>query len=191
MRWSLSVTNYGRSMVFSGYTGFLHQYIWPSRYNWNIVESDVTHHNHNPNYMAYTMYLINVKWIIASTTMHFDIYCVMLVVYRDDSSHISGGSDHCVWPEVTDVTGSDVTGKQPWSEVTSRKNVLRMPGISPRFFSYYSSSTKCTIVHDRHGYRKWRHQTSRDLNQSDHMRMHNRKLRNIRPIGAIHLKWRH
>jgi hypothetical protein len=25
----------------------------------------------------------------------------------------------------------------------------------PAFFSYYSISTKCTIGHDRHGYRKW------------------------------------
>jgi hypothetical protein len=191
MRWSLSVTNYGRSMVFSGYTGFLHQYIWPSRYNWNIVESDVTHHNHNPNYMAYTMYLINVKWIIASTTMHFDIYCVMLVVYRDGSSHIWGG----IGP--LRMTGSDGRDRE-WRD---RKTALIGSDVTeecsaharnfPAFFSYYSSSTKCTIVHDRHGYRKWRHQTSRDLNQSDHMRMHNRKLRNIRPIGAIHLKWRH
>jgi hypothetical protein len=26
----------------------------------------------------------------------------------------------------------------------------------PAFFSYYGSSTKCTIAHDRHGYRMWR-----------------------------------
>ena len=38
MRWSLSV-------VFSG---FLHQLNRPPRYNWNIVESGVKHHNPNP-----------------------------------------------------------------------------------------------------------------------------------------------
>ena len=32
----------GRSVVFSGYTGFLHQENWPPRYNWNIV--GVKHH---------------------------------------------------------------------------------------------------------------------------------------------------
>jgi hypothetical protein len=36
-----------RSVVFSGYCGFLHQYNWPPRYNWNIVESGVKHHNPN------------------------------------------------------------------------------------------------------------------------------------------------
>jgi hypothetical protein len=32
------------SVVFSGYSGFLHEYNRPQRYNWNIVESDVKHH---------------------------------------------------------------------------------------------------------------------------------------------------
>jgi hypothetical protein len=40
---SLSVI-YGRLVVFSGHSGFLHQWNWPQRYNWNIVESDVKHH---------------------------------------------------------------------------------------------------------------------------------------------------
>ena len=39
----------GRSVVFSGYSGFLHQLNWPPRYNCNIVESVVKHHNSNPN----------------------------------------------------------------------------------------------------------------------------------------------
>jgi len=39
-----SVTSDG-SVVFSGYSGFLHQEIWPSQYNWNIVESGVKHHS--------------------------------------------------------------------------------------------------------------------------------------------------
>ena len=46
--------------------------------------------------------------------------------------------------------------KRPWSEVMSWKYALRMPGFYPRFSSFYSSSTKCTIAHDRHGYRMWR-----------------------------------
>jgi len=36
----LSVT-YDRSVVFSEYSGFLHQQNWPPRYNWNCVESGV------------------------------------------------------------------------------------------------------------------------------------------------------
>jgi hypothetical protein len=40
---SLSMT-WERSVVFSGYSGFLHQKNWPQRYSWNIVESGVKHH---------------------------------------------------------------------------------------------------------------------------------------------------
>jgi len=40
---SLSVTC-SSLVVFSGYSGFLHQENWPQRYNWNIVESGVKHH---------------------------------------------------------------------------------------------------------------------------------------------------
>ena len=31
----------------------LHQKNWPSRYNWNIVESDVKHHNPNPIILSF------------------------------------------------------------------------------------------------------------------------------------------
>jgi hypothetical protein len=37
---SFSVTS-NRSVVFTRYSGFLHQYSWSPRYNWNIVESEV------------------------------------------------------------------------------------------------------------------------------------------------------
>jgi hypothetical protein len=45
----LSVTC-GRSVVISGYSGFLHQYNWPPQYKWNIAEGGVKHQspNHNP-----------------------------------------------------------------------------------------------------------------------------------------------
>ena len=42
------VSNFGRSVVFSGYSSFPRQYNWPPPYNWNIVESGVKHHNPNP-----------------------------------------------------------------------------------------------------------------------------------------------
>ena len=35
------------SMVLSGFSGFFHQWNWPPRYNWNIVESGVKHNNPN------------------------------------------------------------------------------------------------------------------------------------------------
>ena len=43
---SFSVTCH-RSMIFSGYSSFLHQENWPPRYNWNIVESGIKYHNPN------------------------------------------------------------------------------------------------------------------------------------------------
>ena len=42
----LSVTC-DRSMVFSGFSCFLHQQSWPPRYNLNIVDSGVKHHSPN------------------------------------------------------------------------------------------------------------------------------------------------
>ena len=39
------------SVVFSGYSGFPHQWNWPPWYNWNIVESGVKHPN--PNSKSY------------------------------------------------------------------------------------------------------------------------------------------
>ena len=51
MWWSLSVTC-GRSVDFSWYSGFLHQWNWPLRYSWNVVESGVKHHNPNPRIMC-------------------------------------------------------------------------------------------------------------------------------------------
>jgi len=38
-----------RSVVFSGYSSFLHQQTWPPRYNWNIVESGVKNYHANKN----------------------------------------------------------------------------------------------------------------------------------------------
>jgi hypothetical protein len=34
-----------RSVVFSGYSGFLHLLNWPPQHNWNIVEIGTKHHN--------------------------------------------------------------------------------------------------------------------------------------------------
>ena len=39
----------GQCFFFFMYTGFLHQEIWPPRYNWNIVESGVNHHKGERN----------------------------------------------------------------------------------------------------------------------------------------------
>ena len=44
--------NGNMSMVFSGYSGFIHQYNWTLRYNWNIVESGVKHHSSNPMFIV-------------------------------------------------------------------------------------------------------------------------------------------
>jgi hypothetical protein len=43
----LSVTC-GRSVVLSEYSCFLHQYNWPPRYSWTIIESEVKHYSRRP-----------------------------------------------------------------------------------------------------------------------------------------------
>jgi hypothetical protein len=55
-----------RSMAFSEHSGFLHQYNWPPRYNWNIVECCVKHHNHNLELWS-----------------RYYIYCTMLHLFDD------------------------------------------------------------------------------------------------------------
>ena len=45
--WSSLSETCGRSNVFSMYSGFLHRQNWLQRYNWNIVESGIQHHNSN------------------------------------------------------------------------------------------------------------------------------------------------
>ena len=46
--WERSSVTRGRSVVFSGFSGFQHQYSWPIRYSWNILESGIKRHNPNP-----------------------------------------------------------------------------------------------------------------------------------------------
>ena len=50
---------------FYGHFGFLHQWNWPPRYNWNIIESGVKHHNPNaeiaPKSIALGNSLFSVK----------------------------------------------------------------------------------------------------------------------------------
>ena len=36
----------------SGFLRFLHQYIWPPWHSWNIVESGIKHHNHQPVFIV-------------------------------------------------------------------------------------------------------------------------------------------
>ena len=60
-----------------------------------------------------------------------------LVEYRDDSSHISGGARS--YRKSRHRKSRDQ--KLPWPEMTSPEVTV------PALFSYYSSSTKCTIAH--------------------------------------------
>ena len=67
-------------------------------------------------------------------------------------------------------------------EVTSRKHVLRMPGFSTCFFSYYCS-TKCSTSTMATGSDQSRDPEGVPLGA----RMHNRKMRNILPSLAFSL----
>jgi hypothetical protein len=86
------------------------------------------------------------------------------IVYQYGQSRISGGA----------ARGCYRMRSWKWHHGSDR---VRMRNRFPCFFSYYSSSTKCTIAHDRHGYRMW---PRRDFPWKG-ARMRNRKLCNIRP----------
>ena len=70
-----------RSVVFSGYSGFLHQLEWPPRYNWNIVESGIKHHNPNPNHV----YFVRVVYLTTPLNLNYHdrfeniYYCIQLL----------------------------------------------------------------------------------------------------------------
>ena len=46
-KYVINLVSYLWHMVYSGYSGFLHQWQCPPRYSWNIVESGVKCHNFN------------------------------------------------------------------------------------------------------------------------------------------------
>ena len=66
-----------KSVVFSVYSHFLH------RYNWNIVESGVKHHNPNPNQKTE---FVRENKIIASQIFIYNIpvCCYFLIIFAVD-----------------------------------------------------------------------------------------------------------
>jgi hypothetical protein len=80
----LSVTCDG-SVVFSGYIGFLHQLKWPPRYNWNIVESGVKHHNPNPKWRKMSIQIYSVSPFLWfgnwNLWYHTFTHCLWIFVY--------------------------------------------------------------------------------------------------------------
>ena len=71
----IKIVNYLRRVGgFRRVLQFLHQQIWPPRYNWNIIESGVKHHN--PNHVITT--------VVESTYNRYDI------IFRADIQHIAG-----------------------------------------------------------------------------------------------------
>jgi hypothetical protein len=97
----LSVTC-DRLVVFSGYSGFLHQYNWPPRYNWNIVENSVKHHEPKPKpfdqiklieiYKSYILYTLIKNWpahMFYSDEVN-SMYTTKYATMRDQYKHILG-----------------------------------------------------------------------------------------------------
>jgi hypothetical protein len=76
-------------VVFSWYSGFLHQWNWPPRYNWNIVESGIK--RHSPIMWTYTMSSLN------NGTQTKDIVCFSI----DISESLLFGRISLFWTETT------------------------------------------------------------------------------------------
>ena len=74
-------------MVFTRYSAFLHQQHWPSRFNWNIVESAIKHHNPNANpnrntsiFMTWgTTVLIFMTW--GTTVLIFMTWGITVLIF--------------------------------------------------------------------------------------------------------------
>ena len=80
-----------RSMVFSRYSGFLHQENWPPRYCWNIVESGVKHQNPNPLIKNYFYFVIstvlhNYKYSVSSRIcVLLELFCRCGILFAGNS----------------------------------------------------------------------------------------------------------
>ena len=90
-----SIQHYGIKFVsvlrqfysFLRYSVFLHQYNWPPRYNWNIVESGVKHHNHNHIYRScsvhyYVFIISNVSTSVVSQGLVTYISPNVIIFYQ-------------------------------------------------------------------------------------------------------------
>ena len=75
------------TLVFSG---FLHQQSWPSRYNWNIVESGVKHHNCPLSFLSSCGLRLQITTLKSSTFSLHSSYC-----YFDMSFVRNSIKKHC------------------------------------------------------------------------------------------------
>jgi hypothetical protein len=86
--------NYMGRWFFSGYSGFLHQYNWPPRYNWSIVESGVKHHNIN----HYPEICVKIVYVAITTTTLCYIY---------PKYHIGPAYASCCYHKITWIYGHE------------------------------------------------------------------------------------
>ena len=75
--WSVCQLLCCRSVVSSGYSSFLHQWNWPPRHNWNIVESGVKHHKPNPYPSNSIIFLNKYKYVLRRTSENYTV-----IVYK-------------------------------------------------------------------------------------------------------------
>ena len=68
------VSNLRQVGGFSGHSGFLHQWNWPPRYVWNIVESGVKHHNHAIMWNNVLIYVC--RFILFVNTIYLHKYSI-------------------------------------------------------------------------------------------------------------------
>jgi len=69
-----------RSVVISVSSGFLHQWNWPSWYNWNIVESGIKHHQTTKSISFYKYFITSCHpWVHSINNLQTD-YLLLLVI---------------------------------------------------------------------------------------------------------------
>ena len=103
-----------RSVIFSGCSGFLHQWNWRPGYNWNIVESGVKHHRPNRHNKAFLVpdscraTVINGNNISADFTRHNWKLLYVCFSYFGTSFWIS---KHFIY---TQLNQADINIKSSW-----------------------------------------------------------------------------
>jgi hypothetical protein len=133
-----------RSVVFSGFSGFLHQSNWPPRNNWNIVESGAKHHQANEQilsmrypYGSRSLFFKNLQMecifhYIFSAMFSCIIYCFVIFVFFMNMTWLTISNQIAIhrppfsfMPKVNQVTPYVTITKQLWI----LNNIKRWPKL--------------------------------------------------------------
>ena len=128
-----------RSVIFSGFSGFLHQLNWPPRYNWNIVEGGVKHLKPtkptNLHFFDISDFTVGDNGNLYTNTDFVDRQGpIRFKVQVTDSNHVSSNNKEALVIIYVSIVSSKLFCDEPkiWCEMA--KNMYRILRTIGRYF---------------------------------------------------------